>query len=208
MSRRSARQRRWRTLASAALAGVSVWALVAQWWGAGLGLVAAVAVDHALRQAPTPAQRRERAAFVAALPLAADLMAAALRSGAPVDRATGSVGQALGGPVGDRLSRVARMLRLGADPAEAWSQLGDDPGARRMRAAAERASHSGGALAGALCLLAEDLRADRAAALEVAGRRAGVLIVLPLGLCFLPAFLLAGLAPVVITVLDDVLTLS
>jgi hypothetical protein len=35
--------------------------------------------------------------------------------------------------------------------------------------------------------------------------RAGVLIVLPLGLCFLPAFVLAGLVPVVVAVLGDVL---
>ena len=38
-----------------------------------------------------------------------------------------------------------------------------------------------------------------------AARRSGVLIVLPLGLCFLPAFVLAGLVPVVVAVLGDVL---
>jgi hypothetical protein len=60
-------------------------------------------------------------------------------------------------------------------------------------------------MAGALTRLADDLRADRSVAAEAAARRAGVLIVLPLGLCFLPAFLLAGLVPVVVALLGDVL---
>ena len=68
-----------------------------------------------------------------------------------------------------------------------------------------RSSSSGGALAGALLRLADDLRADRSVAAEAAARRSGVLIVLPLGLCFLPAFVLAGLVPVVVAVLGDVL---
>jgi pilus assembly protein TadC len=58
-------------------------------------------------------------------------------------------------------------------------------------------------LAGALSRLAEDLRADRLVRAEAAARRAGVLIVLPLGLCFLPAFLLAGIVPVIVAVLGD-----
>ncbi|MEV6931670.1 hypothetical protein AB0M46_45255, partial [Dactylosporangium sp. NPDC051485] len=44
------------------------------------------------------------------------------------------------------------------------------------------------------------------AALRVEGiRRVGVLAVLPVGLCFLPAFVLTGVIPVVIAVVHDVL---
>jgi pilus assembly protein TadC len=53
--------------------------------------------------------------------------------------------------------------------------------------------------------IADDLRAARHADVEAAAQRAGVLIVLPLGLCFLPAFVLAGIAPVIVAVLGDVL---
>ena len=49
------------------------------------------------------------------------------------------------------------------------------------------------------------LRTARLAAVEAAGQRAGVLLVLPLGLCFLPAFVLAGIVPVIVAVLGDVL---
>jgi pilus assembly protein TadC len=46
--------------------------------------------------------------------------------------------------------------------------------------------------------LAADARAERGRAATARARRAGVLITLPLGLCFLPAFLVVGVLPVVI----------
>jgi pilus assembly protein TadC len=138
-------------------------------------------------------------------PICADLIAAALRAGAPVDVAVLGVAEALGGPLRERLTTVARSLRLGAEPAEAWSHVAGMPGGTRIAASAVRSSASGSALAGALTRLADDLRADRAAGMEAAARRAGVLIVLPLGLCFLPAFVLAGLVPVIVALLGDVL---
>jgi pilus assembly protein TadC len=94
---------------------------------------------------------------------------------------------------------------MGAEAGEAWAEVAGVPGTERLIAAAIRSSASGGALAGALGRLADDLRADRTVAIETAARRAGVLIVLPLGLCFLPAFLLAGLVPVIVALLGDVL---
>jgi hypothetical protein len=52
--------------------------------------------------------------------------------------------------------------------------------------------------------VAADLRAARAASADGTARRVGVLAVLPLGLCFLPAFLLTGVVPVVVAVLGEV----
>ncbi|GAA0793690.1 hypothetical protein Sya03_30580 [Spirilliplanes yamanashiensis] len=189
---------------SAVPVGVAVVLVVDGWWGVPAGVVAAVVLDRLVRRLEPAALREERRRIEADLPLAADLLAAALRAGAPVDRAAAAVADALGGPLGDRLHRVARVLRMGGDPAEAWSYL-DAPGGGRIVAAAVRSAASGGALAGALGRVADDLRADRAVAAEAAVRRAGVLMVLPLGLCFLPAFVLAGLVPVVVAVLGDVL---
>lgn len=188
-----------------ALVGVATALLVGGWPGVVCGTVAAVGTDRALGRVEPASVRAERAHCAAALPLAVDLLAAALRSGAPTYRAVAAVAAALGGPLGERCARVARSLRLGAEPVEAWDHLADIPNAARLTVAAIRSSTSGSALSGVLTRLADDLRADRAAAAEAAARRAGVLIVLPLGLCFLPAFLLAGLAPVVVAVLGDVL---
>lgn len=179
--------------------------LVGGWLGLLVGAGLAAALDQGLRRLPPGSERTRRRAGAADLPLAADLLAVALRGGAPVDRATAEVADALPGPLGDRLARVARVLRLGGTPAEAWQQLGPVEGADRMIRAAVRSAEHGSALAGALARLADDLRADRAVAVEAAARRAGVLIVLPLGLCFLPAFILAGLVPVIVAILGDVL---
>jgi pilus assembly protein TadC len=161
------------------------------WWA--LPRVAAARAATALRRA------------AAGLPDAADLLAAALRAGAPPGQAAGVVGTAVAGPVGERLARVGRALRLGDTPAQAWAHIADLPGGERMARAAVRSADSGSALARALSRLADELRAARAAEADAAARRAGVLVVLPLGLCFLPAFLLAGVVPVVIAVLDGVL---
>jgi pilus assembly protein TadC len=188
-----------------ALSGLAVVVIVGGWWSIPIGVAVGVAVDRALRRIESPAVRAARLRAVADLPLAADLLAAALRAGAPVDRAAAAVGDALGGPLGERLTRTARSLRLGGSPAEAWAQVSDVAGSERLISAAIRSSASGGALAGAFTRLADDLRADRSVTAEAAARRAGVLIVLPLGLCFLPAFVLAGLVPVVVAVLGDVL---
>jgi Flp pilus assembly protein TadB len=190
---------------AAVLAGAAAGLLVGGWAGIGCGIAVAVVADRALRRLTPPAVRAERARCAADLPLAADLVAAALRSGVPVDGAVAAVAGVLGGPLGERLGRVARSLRLGGEPAEAWQHLTDVPGSARLAAAAVRSSSSGGALAGALTRLADDLRADRAVAAEAGARRAGVLVVLPLGLCFLPAFVLAGLVPVIVAVLGGVL---
>ena len=158
-------------IAIAAAAGVAVAGLIGTWWGVPIAAVVGVGAEWFLQRREPAKARQERLTAAADLPLGADLLAAALRAGAPMDRAAAAVAEALGGPLGERLQRTARSLRLGADPDEAWVHL----------------------------------RADRKVAVEAAAQRAGVLIVLPLGLCFLPAFLLAGLVPVVVAVLGDVL---
>jgi Flp pilus assembly protein TadB len=189
----------------AVTSGLAVAGVIGRWWAVPVGVGAGFGVERFLRHREPAGVRTARLRAAADLPLCADLLAAALRAGAPVDRAAAAVADALGGPLGERLERVARSLRLGAGSPEAWTHLSDVPGADRLIAAAIRTSMSGGAMAGALTRLADDLRGDRSVTAEAAARRAGVLIVLPLGLCFLPAFLLAGLVPVVVAVLGDVL---
>ncbi|MGQ5264392.1 type II secretion system F family protein [Micromonospora sp. ZYX-F-536] len=190
---------------AAGLGGLAVAVVIGGWFGLLGAVPTALLLDRLLRRIESPAARNRRLREAGDLPLAADLLAAALRAGAPVDRSVLAVAEALDGPLAERLARVGRTLLLGGGPAEAWSALDGVPGAERLTAAAFRSANSGAALAGALTRLADDLRADRATAAEASARRAGVLIVLPLGLCFLPAFILAGLVPVIVAVLGDVL---
>lgn len=204
-----ARGRRWplrldRIRFSAVVTGLAIAVLLSDGPGTVIGVLAAVALDRILRRLSPGALDELRLRAAADLPLAVDLLAATLRAGTPVDRAVLRVAEALGGPLGEHLGLVGRTLRLGGEPSEAWAHLTPVPGAQRLTTAAVRSAASGAALAGALSRIADDLRADRAAAAEAAARRAGVLIVLPLGLCFLPAFILAGLVPVIVAVLGDV----
>ncbi|MER6613624.1 type II secretion system F family protein [Streptomyces xantholiticus] len=132
------------------------------------------------------------------LALAADLMAACISAGAGPREAAEAVGESLGGPVGARLARTAAQLRLGAEPAPAWRWFGGIPGAEPLARCLERADATGAPTAEPVARLAERLRAERARAVARRGRKAQVLITAPVGLCFLPAFLAVGVAPVVI----------
>ncbi|WP_409364954.1 type II secretion system F family protein [Catellatospora methionotrophica] len=187
------------------VAGGAVFALLPSATGAVLGTGVAAGTVLVLRRMEPAATRAERERALADLPWAVDLIGTALRAGAPLDHAVLSVATALDGPLGTRLQRIGRSLRLGATAAEAWSHLADLPPARRLVTAVERSAANGSALAGALHRCADDLRADTAVRRQAGAQRAGVLIVLPLGLCFLPAFVLAGLVPVVLAVLGEVL---
>ncbi|MFD9032622.1 type II secretion system F family protein [Streptomyces sp. NPDC059567] len=132
------------------------------------------------------------------LPLAADLLAACASAGAGPGEAAEAVGRSLGGPVGDRLTRTAAELRLGGEPADVWRRFGEISGAEGLARCLERAGSSGAPAAEAVSKHAADLRAERARKAAARAQRAQVLITAPVGLCFLPAFLAVGVAPVVI----------
>ncbi|MFD8210731.1 type II secretion system F family protein [Streptomyces sp. NPDC059695] len=161
---------------------------------AGVLVAAGVRVRAARRTAP-PAGDEEA---VRHLPLAADLLAACAASGAGPGEAAEAVGRSLGGPLGERLTRTAAELRLGGEPAEVWGRFGAIPGAEGLARCMERAGSSGAPAAEAVARHAAALRAGRARAAAAGARRAQVLISAPVGLCFLPAFLAVGVAPVVI----------
>jgi pilus assembly protein TadC len=187
-------------LGAAALA----WLLIGGVAGLLASLSCAAVAWWALGRIEPQSGRRERRRAISDLPLACDLLAAALRAGAPMDRAVGIVAMSIGGPLAKDLRRVRDGLRLGLSPREAWAVIGL-PEAARLVDAAVRGVDSGAAVARSLGRVADDLRDARVAAVEAAASRVGVLIVLPLGLCFLPAFVFAGIAPVIVAVLGDVL---
>jgi pilus assembly protein TadC len=189
----------------AALGGAAAWAVVGGIPGMVIGTVAAVVLDRMLRRREPREVRRDRRSAAAALPFAADLLAAALTAGATLDGALRCVGSAIGGPLGDRLRRVAAAHALGAGPEDVWHPLADLPDAVPVVRAALRSHQSGAALALALRRAAEAARTADEVSAEAAARRVGVLVVLPVGLCFLPAFALIGVVPVVVGVLGDVL---
>lgn len=212
-SRDRAEQRSWRggprwpwlLRGTPVLVAAAGWALVGGWGGVVAAAATGAAAWWVIHRLPAPAATRDRRAAAAELPYGVDLLAAALRAGAPVDRALAVVGHALGGPLGRRFDQVGRALRLGVHGEDGWRALADVPGSAGVIAAAVRTAESGATLAAACARAATDLRERRDAEADAAAQRAGVLIVLPLGACFLPAFVLVGVVPILLGVLHDVL---
>jgi Flp pilus assembly protein TadB len=138
------------------------------------------------------------------LPRAADLLATCLATGLAPPAALRVAADAVGGPVADRLRAAAAGWQVGIFPSAPAVAGGPDPVDRLLRAL-RRAAQTGSPLADTVLELAAEER-DRARwhALERA-RRAGVQSVGPLAACFLPAFVLLGVLPVVVGVATQVL---
>jgi len=125
-------------------------------------------------------------------------LAVCLDIGLPVAAAVTAAAEPLEGGAGVELRRVAGLLELGADPAEAWHAARGSPALAAFARAAGRSAGTGAALARSARAESTRLQAAVTDAGEARAQRAAVLIAAPLGLCFLPAFIVLGIAPVVV----------
>lgn len=196
--------RRWAPQVGVFAAG---WAVIGGGVGVAVGLVGAFGLWGWRRRQRAGADALEFDAGEVArqLPLAADLVAACIAAGAGPVIAAQAVGEALGGPVGDALARGAAEVRLGGEPGEAWQRLGALPGAGALARLLERADVCGLPAAGPVARLAAEARAAWTRGATARARRAAVMVTAPVGLCFLPAFIAVGVAPVVIGLAGGVL---
>lgn len=129
-----------------------------------------------------------------------ELLGAALRSGASLPRSFEAVGRALGGHDGARLAEVATVLVDGGTWDDAWSRGPDVRGPFGVVAESLRAAWDHGAApADALRVAQSEARREASAGARTAAGRLGVHLVLPLGTCYLPAFVLVGVVPVLIS---------
>lgn len=131
------------------------------------------------------------------------LVAATLRGGGGVVEALEEVARVVPGPAGRELAVVAAAHRWGEPPDRAWAHVGDGWAAA---AVAWHAAHEAGAApAGLLAAAADRMREEERRRLEAAVHRSGVLLVLPLGACFLPGFVATTVVPVVLHLVGSVL---
>ncbi|PRY43162.1 type II secretion system (T2SS) protein F [Geodermatophilus tzadiensis] len=183
-----------------AAAGLAAALLLGGAAGAVAGAAVAVLADRLLQRGPR--EDDGEAELVGELPVACDLLAVCLGAGLPVAGALAAVAPVLPGPLGDALAAVAGRLRLGAAPRVAWGAApGRLAGLGRVLV---RAGESGAAAVPALRVLAAEARAAARSRTEAGVRRAGVWVLAPLGLCFLPAFVCLGVAPLVIGIAGQV----
>lgn len=174
-------------------------------WGSALGLlgIGLMALGQLLTVRLVRAAEGEADVVDEALVL--DLAGAALGAGASLPGALQALGAALDE---EPLAVVGRALLLGASWGAAW-RAPEDAGWRARRARLEQSLRPGwedGASPGPLLAgTARALRAGRASRDEEAAERLAVRLVVPLGLCFLPAFVVLGIVPVIAGVGLDLL---
>ncbi|HEY5881743.1 MAG TPA: type II secretion system F family protein [Nakamurella sp.] len=196
------------------------------WWAGLLLAVGTAAVLTAGRgRWPARGSPRRRAERRRWLIVHAELLASCLDSGLAMATALRAVGDVLGDEAGPRgrswrdrpapagsggehdplaaLDSVAAMLTLGADTDTAWRAVDADEDLAPLAAAARRSAAGGTTLADAVREHAAQLRDEARQESTQSAGRAGVLMTAPLGVCFLPAFLCLGLAPVVLGLLGQ-----
>jgi Flp pilus assembly protein TadB len=108
-----------------------------------------------------------------------------------------AVAAALPGAVADELLVVRHRLALGVDPATVWRSLVDHPQLRPLGRAFARAQQSGASVSLAVESLAAELAAESRSRTDALARSVEVRAAAPLGVCFLPAFVLLGVVPMV-----------
>jgi pilus assembly protein TadC len=145
--------------------------------------------------------RRPGHALEAGVPESLELLALAMDGGTDLQGALRQVARVVGGPLGRQLLTVAAGVAWGLDDDEAWELVPAhwDP-ARRALGLAGRA---GVPPAGLLASAAADQRRDALAGVETATARLSVRLVVPLGLAFLPAFVLTTVLPVVLALASE-----
>jgi tight adherence protein C len=145
-----------------------------------------------------------RAATVAALPDALDLLAVCALGGMGIDPALRLVAPQTPGPLGEALRAATTALDVGMPRGGAYAELVRVTGAdevRRVVAALERAERYGASIADALAAQAREIRDRRRTSAEERALGAPVRMLFPLALCFLPAFVLLTIAPALLVAL-------
>ena len=199
-------QSRWwaSPVVAAALGGAAVLQVVGQPLGLVLAVVSGAAAYRWVSKAESAGERRRRELLSRDLPLAVDLLVACLAVGRPPGAALSVVAGALRGPLAQELRVVASQLEMGADAGSVWQGLSKDPVLAPVGRAFARAARSGSSVTSALSGCADDLRRRRRADAFGRARSAGVKAAGPLGACFLPAFVLIGIVPTVVSLFEQI----
>lgn len=184
------------------LAGLAGWTFLGGAIGVAGGGVAAGVAWRVLSRVQDPAVLRRQARIERDLPVAVYLLGAALRAGTAPTTALLAVAEALAGPAGEELTGIHHRLLLGVDPVVVWSEVG--AGLRPLGRAMARSSESGASALAAVDALADELRSTTRVRTEALARTVEVRAAAPLGLCFLPAFVLIGVVPMTVGIFSSI----
>ena len=124
------------------------------------------------------------------LPLVLEMLSVAIRQGSSIPRALIAVGDIAAGEFGAGLRSAGEQLNKGVSWDDAWPDDGD---LAVVRDAFASSWHSGASPVERLETAVEQLDWDERSQIEQAAAKLSVRLLLPTGLCFLPAFVVVGL---------------
>lgn len=168
----------------------SVWFSVL---GGGVGAAGAIWLSRRMPDEQAKQQRLMTAEF----PLVLGFMALVVESGTPVRFAAQAVAQVVDEPNAARLRGVLARCDVGFSEAEAWRALSKDLVWGDVAAELARCVETGAATGNTLRQAGAAASKTAAAAAIAQARGVGVSSTLPLVSCFLPAFLLVGVVPII-----------
>lgn len=146
-------------------------------------------------------RRKADRAVVRELPETLDLLAVCLEAGAPMTNAIATVAAVSQPATAAILHGIDAQLQVGRDPQDAWGSLADHSDWGPPARDAARSARSGTSLVECLRVHADEARRRRREQETKRARSVGVKSVQPLALCFLPAFVLIGVVPLVASLL-------
>lgn len=127
-----------------------------------------------------------------------DVFAACLDAGLDTRDSAEIVARVAARPHRQAWFSAVALLGVGVPPERAFSAMEGIEGLNELANLATVSARSGSAFSAGCVRIADILRADAADYRTAAAERAGVMIALPLATCFLPAFMILGLAPVIV----------
>lgn len=137
------------------------------------------------------------------LPEALEMISMILAAGAPIARAVEVTAQVSPSATRTVLKSVSQNMRLGKPPGHAWEQLREHDVWGDAARDLARSAQSGTGVQEALAVHAAEARRRTHERALVDARSIGVRSVVPLVVCFLPAFVLVGVVPVIASLVQD-----
>ena len=152
-----------------------------------------------IQSLPTKDQARSQLSIEAELPFFGQILAALIAAGANLLTALEVLTPLLTSDLQRRASRTIDLLKVGASPSMAWQEWKEDPVTCDWVGGLVRAQERGRPIANLLRVSALSLVDQRSRRARMQVSKLGVKLSLPIGICFLPAFIFGAIVPIVIT---------
>lgn len=180
-----------------ALAGMALaWVFSSSMISLGVGAVTGGFASRWLINTTKP-DEKARAVIIREFPLVLTFLASVVEAGAPVRFAAQTVSEVCDAGNAKCLRTVIAQCDVGFTDSEAWRTLADDPVWGDVARELARCVETGAAVGDVLRTAAARATKASAALATTKARGVGVTSTLPLVACFLPAFLLVGVVPIV-----------